>query len=121
MQSGIALEVLGYLVDMIKNHGANLNNRSQMNFKVGLQVVLDDMETKPFSDTAGWIARASDAYMGAKHPDRAEPDSLDMLNALRENLLVLRFWIALQIGAKPKTLDDRVGTEPHTHEFVTAL
>ena len=121
VQSGIALEVLGYLVDTIKNHGANLNNRSQMNFKVGLQVVLDDMETKPFSDTAGWIARASDAYMGAKHPDRAEPDSLDMLNALRENLLVLRFWIALQIGAKPKTLDDRVGTEPHTHEFVTAL
>lgn len=121
VQSGIALEMLGYLVDTIKNDGGNLNSRSQMNFKVGLQVILDDMETKPFNDTAGWIDRASDAYMGAKHPDRAEPDSLDMLNALRENLLVLRFWIALQVGATPKTLNDRVGTQPHSHEFVAAL
>lgn len=120
VQSGISLEMLGYLVDTIKNHGANLNGRSQMNFKVGLQVILDDMVTKPFSDTAGWIDRAYAAYMGAKHPDRAEPDSLDMLNALRENLLVLRFWIALQLGAKPETLDDRVRTEPHSHEIVSA-
>ena len=92
-----------------------------MNFKVGLRVILDDMVTKPFSDTAGWIDRANAAYMGAKHPDRAEPDSLDMLNALRENLLVLRFWIALQLGSKPETLDDRVRTEPHFQEFVAAL
>ena len=121
VQSGIALEMLGYLIDTTKNNGANLNNRSQMNFKVGLQVILDDMETKPFSDTSGWIDRAYDAYMGAKHPDRSEPDSLDLLNALRENLLVLRFWIALQLGAMPKTLDDRVRTEPHSHEWVSAL
>lgn len=121
VQSGIALEMLGYLVDTIKNHGAKLNSRGQMNFKVGLQVILDDMQTKPFSDTDGWIDRAHSAYMGAKHPDRAEPDSLDMLNALRENLLVLRFWIALQLGAKPKTLDDRVGMEPHSQEFVSAF
>lgn len=59
--------------------------------------------------------------MAAKHPDRAEPDLLDMLSALRENLLVLRFWIALQLGAKSKALDDRVGIEPHAQEFVSAL
>lgn len=121
VQSGIALEMLGYLIDTIKNGGSHLNSRSQMTFKVGLQVILDDMETKPFSDSAGWIDRASEAYMGAKHPDRPEPDSLDMLNALRENLLVLRFWIALQLGVKPRTLNDRIRMEPHSHEFVSAL
>jgi hypothetical protein len=121
VQSGIALEMLGYLVDTIKNNGANLNSRSQMSFKVGLQVILDDMETKPFSDTVGWIDRAWESYMGSKHPDRAEPDSLDMLNALRENLLVLRFWVALQLGVKAKTLDENVSMEPHSHEFVAAV
>ncbi|MDR7085104.1 hypothetical protein J2X01_004424 [Arthrobacter ginsengisoli] len=92
-QGGIALEALGYLIDIEKNGGANLNNRKQMNFKPGLRVILGDMKVKPFSDVEGWIDRADEAYMGAKHPDRPEPDFLVQINTLRENLLVLRFWI----------------------------
>ena len=118
VQSGIALEALGYLIAVEKNGGANLNSRKQMNFKPGLQVILNDMRLKPFDDLDGWIGRADTAYMGLKHLDRPEPDSLVMLNALRENLLILRFWIALQLGVKPKSLKDALGSDPLANEFV---
>lgn len=43
VQSGIALESLGYYTDATRNNGANLNSRKQMNYKPGLQVILDDL------------------------------------------------------------------------------
>jgi hypothetical protein len=118
VQSGIALEALGYLIDVEKNNGSSLNNRKQMNFKPGLRVILGDMQVKPIADIEGWIERADAAYMGAKHPDRPEMDSLVMLNTLRENLLVLRFWIGLQLGVKPGSLVDGLERDALAHEFV---
>ena len=120
VQSGIALEALGYLIDVEKNNGASLNGRGQMNFKPGLRVILDDMQVTPFADIEGWIKRADAAYMGAKHPDRSEPDSLVMLNTLRENLLILRFWIGLQLGVKPESLVDALARDALAHEFILA-
>jgi hypothetical protein len=117
VQSGISLEALGYLIDVNKNGSTHLNSRKQMNFKPGLQVILDDMAVKPFADTADWIGRADNAYMGAKHPDRPEQDSLVMLNTLRQNILVLRYWIAQQLGATETSLNDRIRTDPLAHEF----
>ena len=118
VQSGIALEALGYLVDVKKNNGAHLNNRKQINFKPALQVILDDTKVKPFDDTAGWIVRANEVYMGTKHPDRPEPDSLVAMNTLRENLLILRYWIAQQLGATSESLNAQIGTDSLSHEFV---
>lgn len=112
VQSGIALEALGYIIDVEKNGGKNLNSRKQMNFKPGLRVILDDMTIKPFDDLEAWIKHADESYMGAKHPDRPEPDSLVQINTLRENLLILRFWIGLQIGVKPSSLAERVRLDP---------
>ncbi|MEX1142576.1 MAG: HEPN domain-containing protein [Thermoleophilaceae bacterium] len=120
VQSGIALEALGYLIEVRKNNGAHLNSRKQINFKIALQVILGDMRVAPFVDTASWIRRASDVYMGAKHPDRSEPDSLVMLNTLRENLLILRCWIALQLGVTAKSLSERLSADPLAHDFFLA-
>lgn len=117
VQSGIALESLGYLIDVNDNDGAHLNRFEGIAFNKGLQVILDDMEIKPF-DTEGWIERANASYMGAKHADRGEmPDMVDMLNSLRENLYILRFWIALRLGVKPATLLDRLRTDPNRSAF----
>ena len=118
VQSGIALEALGYLIDVQKNGGENLNNRNQMNFKPGLRVILDDMSVKPLDDLEGWIKRADESYMGAKHPDRPEPDSLVQINTLRENLLILRFWIGSQVGVKPNSLVEGLRLDPLANEFV---
>lgn len=117
VQSGIALEALGYLIDT-ENGSGHLNGRQQMNFRTGLRVILDDMSMKPFADDASWIDRSVAAYMGAKHPDRTEPDSLDMINTLRENLLVLRFWIGLQVGVTPASLSDALQTDVLADELI---
>lgn len=118
VQSGIALEALGYLIDVIKHGGGHLNTRKQMNFKPGLQIILDDMDIKPFEDTSDWIARADYAYMGAKHPDRPEPDTLIAINTLRESLLVLRYWIALQLGVSPSSLTQGLRMDPLAGAFI---
>lgn len=118
VQSGIALESLGYYIDITKNNGANLNSRKQMNYNPGLQVILDDLGMEPFGDIAGWIKRSNECYMGSKHPDRPEPDSLVMLNTLRQNLIVLRCWIGRQLGVSVGALVDSLETDPLSTEFV---
>lgn len=118
VQSGICLEMLAYLIDVEKNDGANLNSWQQMNFKQGLQVILEDLGMKPFDDIAGWIERAHATYMGAKHPDRPEPDSLVMLNTLRENLLIVRCWIGRQLGVSVDSLRSGLQNDRLTNEFV---
>jgi len=120
VQSGIALEALGYEITVRKNEGRLLNGRSQINFRPALQAILDDMDLSPLEDPADWVDRAHDVYMSSKHPDRPEPDSLVMLNTLRENLLVLRCWIALKVGAAPKSLSKRLRRDPLVHELVAA-
>lgn len=121
VQSGVALEALGYAIDVNKHGGANLNARRQMNFNTGLQVILGDMTASPIGDPADWITRVNTAYMGAKHPDRGDlPDTLDLVNSLRENLHVLRFWIAQELGVKAATLMDRFQFEPHRAPFIRA-
>ncbi|WP_423464211.1 hypothetical protein ACO229_06555 [Promicromonospora sp. MS192] len=117
VQSGIALEALGYLIDLA-NGGANMNSRRQINFRPALQVVLDDMRHHPFGDTTGWIDRATDVYMSAKHPDRPQPDSLVALNTLRENLLVLRYWVAQRLGARGKSMQRALSRDPLYREWV---
>lgn len=118
VQSGIALESLGYYIDVTKNNGTHLNGRKQMNYKPGLQVILNDLGMEPFDDIAGWIARSNDCYMGSKHPDRPEPDSLITLNTLRQNLIVLRCWIGRQLGVSVGALVDSLETDPLTAEFL---
>lgn len=118
VQSGIALEALGYLIDVKKNSGAHLNGREQMNFKPGLSVILADMEAIPLDDAEAWIERCYAVYMGSKHVDRPMPDSLDMINTLRENLLVLRFWIGQQLGVPASVLWDGLHRDKLRSNFI---
>lgn len=119
-QSGVALEALGYLIDKKKNNGANLNSRQQLNFKPALRVILADMAVTPIDDHEEWIRCADATYMGLKHVDRPEPDSLVSLNTHRQNILVLRFWISLQLGAKPQTLMTNLEFDRLASEFQLA-
>lgn len=119
-QSGIALEQLGHLISMHKNGSGDLDRRGRIHYKGALAVVLNDMAVKPFDDTEGWRVRADDAYQGTKHLDRPTPDVLDIMNTLRENILIMRFWIGLQIGVAPETLEEGLKWDPLAHRFVLA-
>lgn len=120
VQSGIALEALAYLIDINKNGKKNLNSKGQMSFRRGLEVVLDELKVVPLVDSEEWKKRTRDVYTALKHPDKAEPDTIDMLNAFRENLLVLRCWIALELGVTSTSLMDALRTDPLHVEFGAA-
>lgn len=118
VQSGIALENLGYQIAVKKNGGAGLNSRGQMNFKPALRAILADMTAVPLDDPEQWIIDADACYMGAKHPDRPLPDSLTQVNTLRKSILVVRFWVGLQIGVSAGSLRDLLGRDPLADERV---
>lgn len=136
VQIGIVLEKLGYLIDTNKNEGANRNGRNQLSFNDALQVILDDMSVKPFVDenttsddmpddesSAGntsdaWKANIRAAYMGLKHADCELPDSLDLINALRKSILVVRFWIAHQLGVRDNVLKEGRKYDPLSKPFI---
>ncbi len=120
VMSGIALEQLGYLIEDHDNSGSHLDNRGQLHFKDALGVILDDMETVPIGcdDVEDWKERCRNVYMGAKHADREEADHLTMLNTLRENLLVLRYWIARRLGASGDVLERNLAQDPLKSGFV---
>lgn len=136
VQMGIVLEKLGYLIDCEKNGGANCNGRNQLSFNDALQVILDDMSVKPFVDenttsddmpddesSAGntsdaWKANIRAAYMGLKHADCELPDSLDLINALRKSILVVRFWVAHQLGVHENVLTEGRKYDPLSRPFI---
>ncbi|WP_422116535.1 hypothetical protein [Brachybacterium sp. UNK5269] len=111
VQSGVALENLGYLIEVKKNEGRRLNARGQISFRGALGAIIEDMEDVPLEDVDRWKMRAIECYMGAKHPDRATPDAAVMGETLRENLLVVRYWVALQVGASPESLRSALATD----------
>ncbi|EGF58219.1 hypothetical protein HMPREF9056_00083 [Actinomyces sp. oral taxon 170 str. F0386] len=133
---GIVLEKLGYLIDCEKNGGANCNGRNQLSFNDALQVILDDMPVTPFigddesenevhenelsvDDTSdAWKRNIRAAYMGLKHADRTMPDSLDLINALRKSILVVRFWIAHQLGVHENVLKEGRKYDPLSKKFI---
>lgn len=136
VQMGIVLEKLGYLIDCEKNDGANCNGRNQLSFNDALRVILDDMLVKPFVDesttsddmpddesSAGntsdaWKANIRAAYMGLKHADCELPDSLDLINALRKSILVVRFWVAHQLGVHENVLTEGRKYDPLSKPFI---
>ena len=121
--SSIALEQLGYLIEDHDNSRSHLDNRGQLHFKDALGVILDDMEAIPIGcdDVEGWKERCRNVYMGAKHADREEADHLTMLNTLRENLLVLRYWIAQRLGVSGDVLERNLARDPLKSGFVAGL
>ena len=96
-----------------------MNDRDQLSFNNALTVVLVDMTVIPFGveDVDDWKKRCNRVYMGAKHGDRDEPDHLTALNTLRENLLVLRYWVAQQLGVSGDVLNQNLTWDPLANKW----
>jgi hypothetical protein len=117
VQSGIALEALGYQL-ATDNGGAAFNSRGQIKYTEALETILADMPYVPLDDPDDWKRRSRVCYMGVKHADNSVPDSLILANTLRENLLVMRFWIAARLGCGRIALERRHGGDPLANEYV---
>lgn len=118
VQSGIALESLGYSIEVSKG-GQNLNSRGTISITNALEAVWADMEAHPISNKEVWMERCRSVFISLKHPDKPNPDSIDYLNTLRENILLLRFWIGQQIGMSSGSLKKFLQTDQLSHEWIS--
>lgn len=107
VQSSIALEALGY--DLARP--ADLNPNGRLNFRQALERVHASLGFDAVKDPDEWIQTTTTVYRGVKHPDKPQPDVLDMVNALRDNILIIRTWVAIQLGTKRSELPDRLSRD----------
>ncbi|MBK8295139.1 MAG: hypothetical protein IPK93_10340 [Solirubrobacterales bacterium] len=119
MLTGVALEALGYQLALDAG-GKDLNDRKQLPFPKALELVLEELPLLPFPDADAWVERAKRCNSGIKHPDNPMPDSLEVANTQRENLLVLRLWIAGRLGCPKGVLEQRLPIDPLFSEYMNA-
>jgi hypothetical protein len=114
--TGPGLEALGYLL-MLRD-GMAEPTAARANLKQRFTRILDDLgDVLPF-DGPTWVEETADAYNGIKHASRAEPDSLDVLNAWARSVLVVRAWVATQLGVPLDELKVRLVDDPLAAAYV---
>ncbi len=117
VQTGIALESLAFQLELDGDR-SGLNNRGQLSsYARGLERILQDMDFEPLADTPGWIQRSTSCHRALKHPDKPMPDSVDLANTYRENLIVLRSWVALRLGVSAPQLAKRLTMDPLSRSY----
>ncbi|MBS1847189.1 MAG: hypothetical protein JST73_02840 [Actinobacteria bacterium] len=120
VEGGIALEALGYDIELMDHDGTNLNDHRQLPFHQAVANVAGDLVFEPFDDIEGWKQRTRDVHRALKHPDRADPDSLDAINTHRETLLVMRCWIAGKLGVSAVSIENGLRLDPLNSPFAWA-
>ena len=79
---------------------------------------MPDDESSAGNTSDAWKANIRAAYMGLKHADCELPDSLDLINALRKSILVVRFWVAHQLGVHENVLKEGRKYDPLSKPFI---
>lgn len=114
--TGPGLEALGYLL-MLRG-GVAERAAARANLQARFDRILQDLgHTLPF-DGPAWASNTIAAYNGLKHANRAEPDSVDVLNAWRESVMVVRAWVALELGVPPDEVKERLAQDPQRSPYV---
>lgn len=114
--TGPGLEALGYLL-MLRD-GVSATQAAKATLRTRLERVLEDLSgCLPF-DSEEWVTSTCKAYNGLKHANRDEPDWLDVIKAWRECVLVVRSWVAVELGVPAETLKQRLSIDPQRQPFV---
>ncbi|WP_407360522.1 HEPN domain-containing protein [Microbacterium sp. LBN7] len=114
--TGPGLEALGYL--LLVQDGKTESAANSANLKTRFTRILADLgDCLPF-DGPTWVEETADAYNGIKHANRAEPDELDVLNAWARCVLVVRAWVAAELGVPMEELKKRLAEDPQSHGYV---
>lgn len=115
-QVGPGVEALGY--ELSRRDGLSRKTAGGVTLASRLARILADVgDVLPF-DGADWAPRLVRAYNGIKHANRDMPDLLDVLNAERECVLVVRAWCALQLGVDRAVLRERIREDAQSHPWV---
>ncbi len=112
------LEALGYLL-MLRD-GASAGSARDASLRKKLDRILVDVgECLPFNGDQ-WAASTVATYNSLKHANRAAPDELDVINAWRSSVLVVRAWVTVELGVDIETVRQRLLEDPQRHPYTAA-
>lgn len=95
-QSALGLEAIGY--ELALEAGMSSRKAAYLPFIDRMELIRTALPVPTVHST--WPSRASDAYNGVKHANRALPAPVDMWSVVRENCLAFRVWVASRLGVK---------------------
>ncbi len=119
VQSAICIEALGFEISRSQST-FKPNRYGGINFPDALRAVIEGMKVPPFDASEEWVDSASERYKHFKHADHTSPTSIELLNATRENIQLLRYWIANQLGVAPSVLTANMKTDPLQAKWVNS-
>lgn len=111
MHSGVAIESAGYIARR------EAGESGRFNYRAAAETILSQMNYIPFEDASAWLERSTRTYREVKHADNPYPNTIEMVNAVRENCLILRCWFALRLGVPTETLKRNVELDPMSKEL----
>ena len=114
--TGPGLEALGYLL-MLRDGDAP-KQAASATLRERLERIWADLgETVPFDGTK-WASTTVKTYNALKHANRRAPEGVDVANAWRECVLVVRAWVALELGVPAPQVTARLQNDPQRHPYV---
>jgi len=114
-QSGPGIEALGYLI--LRRDGIKKDAAAAQSLRARLdRILLDVGDVLPF-DGEVWASKTVATYNSLKHANRKPPIEIDMINRWRETCLVLRAWVALELGTPRVDLTARIKEDAQSHPY----
>lgn len=114
--TGPGIEALGYLL-MIRD-GMEVNKAARATLQARFERILADLGgCLPF-DGPTWVDQTVAAYNALKHANRTLPDDADVMNSWAECVMVVRAWVALELGIGIDVLKSRLADDKQPRHFV---
>ena len=113
--TGPGLEALGYLLFI--HDGKTNKQASGKSLRARLERILAELgDSLPF-DGPTWVDELTRDYNGLKHANRAAPDEVDVLNSWLRSILVVRAWVALELGVPTDEVKSRLQRDPENMSY----
>ncbi|WP_370448550.1 HEPN domain-containing protein [Cryobacterium sp. TMT1-21] len=113
--TGPGVEALGYLL-MIRD-GMEPKRASRATLQSRFERILADLGgCLPF-DGVSWARRTVSTYNALKHANRTMPDDADVINAWAESVMVVRAWVALELGIAMEVVKTRLANDRQPRRF----
>lgn len=114
--TGPGVEALGYLL-MIRD-GVELKKAAKATLLDRFKRILADLgDCLPF-DGATWATQSVARYNALKHANRILPDEVDVMNSWSESVMVVRAWVALELGIPRDVVKSRLENDRQPRVFV---
>ena len=114
--TGPGVEALGYLL-MIRD-GMEPKKADRANLQARFERILADLgDCLPF-DGPTWARQTVATYNALKHANRALPDKADVMNSWAESVMVVRAWVALELGLAADVVKSRLADDRQPRHYV---